>query len=403
MKNRSVLSIIFLTVFIDLLGFGMILPLLPVWAEKFTADKTAIIALSAAYSLAQFVCAPLWGRLSDRVGRRPIILLSLIGGSFSFLAMAYSPSLGYLYAARVVQGIFTAGGLASAPALVADVTTREERARGMGMIGAAFGLGFIFGPWFGGELGKISTALPFYVAAALCILNFFWAFVMLPETRPQRGAHPGGEGLFSLSRLIEALRHPELAFLLVIFFVNTLAFANLESTFTLFVQDHFQIHSQRDVVAYTGRILGYVGIIAVIVQGGFIGRLTRMFGERRLLVAGILMVGIGLIAIPETHGIPALLAVLALVSVGSGIGNPSIQSLISGAAAEEHMGGILGISQGLGSLARFAGALWGAFAYGRIGIAWPYWSGGVLLLLSFAAAAAKLLPRARQSAPASIS
>lgn len=398
MKNRSVLAIIFLTVFIDLLGFGMILPLLPIWAEKFTADKTAIIALSAAYSLAQFVCAPIWGRMSDRIGRRPIILVSLLGGCFAFLAMAESPSLGYLYLARVLQGIFTAGGLASAPALVADVTTREDRARGMGMIGAAFGLGFIFGPWFGGELGKIHEALPFFAAAVLCILNFCWAFIKLPETRTRRSERANAEGLFALSKLIEALRHPNLAFLLLIFFVNTLAFANLESTFTLFVQDHFHIQNAKDVVAYTGRILGYVGIIAVVVQGGLIGSLTRIFGERKLLVTGILLVGIGMAGIPLTHGIPALLGVLAVVSVGSGIGNPSVQSLISGAAAEEHMGGILGISQGLGSLARFAGALWGAFAYGRIGIAWPYWSGGALLLISFLFAAAKLLPKARETA-----
>ncbi|MEI6915525.1 MAG: MFS transporter, partial [Armatimonadota bacterium] len=377
-NNKSILGIIFLTIFIDLLGFGMILPLLPVWAEKFTSSESVIIGLSAAYSLSQFVFAPILGRLSDRIGRRPIILISLLGGGFSFLAMAFSPSILYLYIARTIQGLFTAGGLASAPALIADVTTGEERAKGMGVIGAAFGLGFIFGPWFGGELGKISPALPFYAAAGLCALNFVWAYVKLPETRKIRAAGSSADSFFSLGRLFEALKHPNLALLLLIFFINTLAFANLESTFTLFVQDHFHITNQKLVTAYTGRILGYVGIIAVIIQGGLIGRLTKRFGERSLLISGILLVAIGMSLVPMTRTIGALLMALTILSIGTGIGSPSIQSLISRSAAEEHMGGVLGISQGLGSLARFFGSLWGAFAFGKLGIAWPYWSGGGL-------------------------
>lgn len=390
MKNRSVLPIIFLTIFIDLLGFGMILPLLPIWAEEFTTNSYLIISLGSAFSLAQFIFAPLWGRLSDRIGRRPIILASLLGGGFAYLSMAFASTLWMLYVARLLQGMFTAGGLGAAPAMVADVTSPEERSRGMGLIGAAFGLGFVFGPAMGGLLNNVHSSLPFVVAAVLCWVNFVWAAIKLPETYRPGGATSEAR-VFDIPRLRQAFRHPQLAFLLAMLFVNTFAFSNLEQTFTLFVQGHFRLDG-RSAASLTAYILTYVGVVAVVVQGGLIRPLTSRFGDAPVLVAGLLLTGMGMILTPLPTTLAGLLMASTLVSLGWGLVNPTTSSLISRASASDSQGGMLGLSQGLASLGRIIGPQWGGWTFKTLGIAWPYWTGGAVLLVSFVFAAAKLLP-----------
>jgi len=390
-KNRPVLTIIFLTVFIDLLGFGMVLPLLPVWAERLTASKYLIILLGSAYSLAQFVFAPVWGRLSDAVGRRPVLLVSLGGGGLAYLLMAFADSLAMLYAARFLQGLFTAGGLAAAPALIADVTSDEERSRGMGLIGAAFGLGFIFGPAFGAALAQVSLGAPFFAAAALSLGNLTWAAAMLPETLDSSAAREGQTRFLDLQKLRETLTSPALGLLFFLLFINTFAFSNLEQTFTLFVQERLALDA-KSAGRTTGFLLAYIGIVAVMVQGFLIRPLSRRFGDARLLLAGILMTGTALLLMPLPRGVGGLMLVSTLMSAGWGLVNPCTSSLISRSAGRDRQGGVLGLSQGLASLARIAGPVWGGFAFSRLGIAWPYWSGGVILLLSFAVAMARLLP-----------
>ena len=391
MKNRPVLTIIFLTVFIDLLGFGMVLPLLPVWAERLTASKYLIILLGSAYSLAQFVFAPVWGRLSDAVGRRPVLLVSLGGGGLAYLLMAFADSLGMLYAARFLQGLFTAGGLAAAPALIADVTSDEERSRGMGLIGAAFGLGFIFGPAFGAALAQVSLGAPFVAAAVLSLGNLTWAAAMLPETLDRSAAREGQTRFLDLQKLRETLTSPALGLLFFLLFINTFAFSNLEQTFTLFVQERLALDA-KSAGRTTGFLLAYIGIVAVMVQGFLIRPLSRRFGDERLLLAGILMTGTALLLMPLPRGVGGLMLVSTLMSAGWGLVNPCTSSLISRSAGRDRQGGVLGLSQGLASLARIAGPVWGGFAFSRLGIAWPYWSGGLILLLSFAVAMARLLP-----------
>ncbi len=401
MKQRSVLSIIFLTVFIDLLGFGIVLPLLPVWAERLTASKYLIILLGSAYSLAQFVFAPVWGRLSDAVGRRPVLLVSLGGGGLAYLMMAWAESLQMLYAARFLQGMFTAGGLAAAPALIADVTSEQERSRGMGLIGAAFGLGFIFGPAIGAFLAQFGLGAPFLAAAGLSFANFLWAAVMLPETLDRAAASEAHVRFLDLQKLRETLASPVLGLLFFLLFINTFAFSNLEQTFTLFVQDRLGLDG-RSAGRTTGLLLAYIGVIAVLVQGFLIRPLSRRFGDERLLLAGILLTGAGMMLMPLPQGVGGLMLVSSLISLGWGLVNPCTASLISRSAGKDRQGGVLGLSQGLASLARIAGPVWGGFAFSRIGISWPYWSGGVILLASFAVAALRLLPGsspARREAP----
>ncbi len=372
----------------------MILPLLPIWAEQLTNDPFVIICLSSAYSLAQFVCAPIWGRLSDKIGRRPIIVTSLLGGSLAYFGMAFAHAIVPLFIIRTLQGVCTAGGLAAAPAFIADVTTPEERSKGMGMIGAAFGLGFIFGPVMGAELARINPEVPFFAAGALSGLNFLWALARLPETHPDHTksdtvrdrSFEGG-----LAALHDTLHQPLLVFLLALLVINTFAFSNLESTFTLFLQRHFHLYPAKRAVQFSGETLAYVGVIAVIVQGGLIGRLTRKFGERKLLVFGILSTSLGMLLIPFPHTVIGMLGVLTLVSAGVGLSNPSTQSLISRSAPNDRQGGVMGLSQGLASLARIAGPIWGGWTFKSFGIAWPYWTGGAILGLSFIAAASRLL------------
>lgn len=391
MKNRPVLTIIFLTVFIDLLGFGMVLPLLPVWAERLTASKYLIILLGSAYSLAQFVFAPVWGRLSDAIGRRPVLLLSLGGGGLAYLLMAFAESLGTLYAARFLQGFFTAGGLAAAPALIADVTSEEERSRGMGLIGAAFGLGFIFGPAVGAALAQVGLGAPFLAAAGLSFGNFLWAAAMLPETLDRTVAREAHTRFLDLQKLRETLTSPVLGLLFFLLFINTFAFSNLEQTFTLFVQERLGLDG-RAAGRTTGFLLAYIGVVAVLVQGFLIRPLSRRFGDERLLLAGILLTGAGMMLMPVPRGVSGLMLVSTLISFGWGLVNPCTSSLISRSAGRDRQGGVLGLSQGLASLARIAGPVWGGFAFSRIGIAWPYWSGGVILLMSFAVAMMRLIP-----------
>lgn len=395
MNNRAVLGIIFLTVFVDMLGFGMILPLLPIWAGKFTANEYLIISLGSVFSLFQFFFAPVWGRLSDTLGRRPVIVYSLLGGSIAYGVMALADNLTALYAARILQGVFTAGGLAAAPALIADITSPKDRPRGMGMIGAAFGLGFVFGPAFGAFLVKLGPQAPFIAAGLLAFANFLWAFRMLPETR--RVADSDSVHFFDTQRLREAISNPALLFLFAMFFVNVFAFSNLEQTFSLFIKDNFHLTDQ-DATRRTGFLLTYVGVMAVIVQGGLIRPLAARFGEPRLLYGGLFLTGVGMLLTPLSQTLGALVFAVTFISIGWGLVNPCTTSLISKTAGEDRQGGVLGISQGIGSLARVFGPQLGGVTYTYLGIGWPYWIGGAILLASAAFAAAFLAPVLRARA-----
>ena len=362
--NLPPLIIVFVTVFIDLLGFGIIIPLLPFYAETFGATAFTVGLLATSFSLMQFIFAPIWGRLSDRVGRRPIILLGLLGSCLSYLAFGMASTLPLLFAARIFAGIAGAN-IPTAQAVVADLTTPENRAKGMGMVGAAFGLGFIFGPAIGGFLSRYGYSVPAFFASGLSLVNFVAAWFLLPETlKPE---HRAIERVGRIDALRSALARPHLPLLLVIGFLVVAAFSAFESTFALFAERSYGFHASS-----IGYVFAFVGIILVIVQGFLVGKVVKKIGEHHIVPASLAIVAIGLLMIPATRSVAALLVANGVMAVGMGFNNPSLMSLVSRYSAAEDQGGVMGLTQSLNSLARIVGPLWGGFAFDHLGIGMPY-------------------------------
>jgi MFS transporter, DHA1 family, tetracycline resistance protein len=377
---KSPLAIIFITIFLDLLGFGLILPALPFYAESYGASYITIGLLSMSYSLMQFVFAPMWGRLSDRFGRRPILLISLSGSSISFLIFGFADSLVWLFVARAMAGVLSSASLPTAQAFIADSTLPEDRAKGMGLIGAAFGLGFIFGPVVGGLLTEYGYGFPAFVAAALSGGNFIWAWIKLPETLKTPGKSNGRHSYLSPALIKEALTTPTLVFLASVFFVHIFAFSGMESTFALFCEHRAGLDA-----FHVGVLLGEVGIIAAVVQGLMIGRLTRRFGEVHLTHSGLLLMGIGLLATTVAHSLVGMIVVMPLYALGSSLLNPSLASLLSRSADKDKQGMTMGVAQGFSALGRVFGPPSSTAMFQWISPAAPYFVGAALLLGSLIA------------------
>jgi len=376
--KRSPLVIIFFTVFIDLVGFGIILPLLPFYAQTFGATALSIGLLSTSFSLMQFLFAPLWGRISDRVGRRPIIFLGLLGSSASYFVFGLASSLWVLFLARILAGIAGAN-ISTAQAYIADSTPPERRAKGMGLIGAAYGLGFIIGPAIGGILSQYGYSAPAYFASMLALCNCLAAYFLLPESLNFQNRTSGGRRGLNFAGIRRGLRHPELGAFFVCFFISTFAFANLEATFALMTQKKFGLDAR-----HNGYLFAYIGVLITIMQGALIGRLVKKFGERKLIVTGLFSMIFGLGLLPFSPSLRYLLLVLLILTFGSGVTNPSITSLISQITGPEDQGGVLGVGQSLASLARILGPAWGGLTFDRLGFQYPYITGGVLMAVACA-------------------
>ena len=370
----SPLVILFITVFIDLLGFGIIIPLLPFYAESFGASAFAIGLLGTSFSLMQFLFSPIWGRWSDQIGRKPIILIGLLGSCLSYVTMALAGSLTLLFVARVVGGIAGAN-IPTAQAYIADITTPENRARGMGLMGAAFGLGFIFGPAIGGLLSRFSPETPMWCAAALCFANFVAAWFLLPESRPASASTR------SLSRM-EAFRHamtqPTLLLILSLYFIVTMAFSAFEATFALFTEARFGF-----TAASIGFLFAFIGAIIALVQGVLIGRVVKRVGERRVIPVAILGIAISIGMLTVVWSVPTLLVALGLLAMGMGFNNPSLSSMVSKLSHEDDQGGTLGLASSLASLGRVVGPAWGGYLYDAYGMTTPYLSAAGLMLVAF--------------------
>lgn len=375
---KSPLSVLFITVFVDLLGFGIVLPLAPFYAEFYGATGFQVGLLMMVYSLMQFLFAPLWGMLSDRVGRRPIILLSLVGSSVSYLIFGLAPSLFVLFVSRIFAGIFGAS-ISTAQAYIADTTKPEDRAKGMGLIGAAFGLGFVLGPAVGGFFSQYGYGVPAFIASAICFTNLLIALVRLPEslTTERKGIAPLGER-YHPKQFVKVFQNPNLGLVILLMFFATFSFANLEATFALFTERRFEFTASE-----VGYLFAYMGLLIAIVQGGLVGRLVKIFGERVLVRAGMFLMVVGLGLIPYAKNLWILAIVLAFLAIGLGMNTPSLNSLITQYGDPTRHGGILGVSQSFSSLARILGPTWGGFSFDRFGISSPYFSGGVVMLLAF--------------------
>ncbi len=377
-SGRARLGILFLTVFLDLVGFGIVLPLLPFYADRFGASGTEIGLLITVYSMAQLFLAPLWGRLSDRVGRRPVLIFGLLGSAVSYVVFAYAGTLAVLFLSRALAGI---GGatVPVAQAYIADITPPERRAGNLGLIGAAFGLGFIFGPALGGILAPISSEAPGLAAAALCFGNGVLAWLLLPESlsEEERHAQRSARSPARLRDFTVALRNPITARILTLSFLFTVAFAAMQPTFPLFSSIRFGL-DERNV----GYLFAFLGTISAVMQGGVVRRLVPFLGERRLIrLSGIPFIA-GLLTIAFSPNVPSLLLGLAFLAVGFGGTLPSIASLLSREAPARLQGSVLGIGQSVGSLARIVGPFLAGLLFDFKGIAWPYIGGAGIATLA---------------------
>jgi len=375
--RRSPLVILFLTVFIDLVGFGIVLPLLPYYAEGYGASSLAVGLLSTSYSLMQFLFTPIWGRLSDRCGRRPMILISLAGSSIGFLIFGLARTLPVLFAGRMMAGI--AGAIIpTTQAYIADVTAPEDRAKGMGLIGAAFGLGFILGPAIGGLFAPYGYDKPVLLASALAGINLVFAWYKLPESLPASARGIASNRRFTIHALTEALSHPQIRPLLGMNLVVIFAFSNMEAMFGLLNEHRYGLK-----VRDTGYLFAFLGILMSVMQGVLVGPLAKRLGERRLIVLGTFTMIFGLGLMPYALNMPTYCLILALLSFGAGINNPSISALLSKSCKTDEQGGIMGIAQSMASLGRILGPLWGGYAFGAFGVVSPFLTAGMFMGLAF--------------------
>jgi DHA1 family tetracycline resistance protein-like MFS transporter len=373
------MPVLFLIVLIDLIGFGIIIPLLPFYGEHYGADPHDIGLLMAIYSLFQLTAAPLWGRLSDRIGRRPILLLGMAGSTVSYIWLGMADSLWMLFAARALGGAM-AGNIAAAFAYAADITTPENRAKGMGFVGAAFGLGFIFGPAIGGILAGPDPAaanyqLPAFAAAAMSFIAMVSGLIALKESRSRAqrdadGASGNGEKMLSLIR-----RRP-ISLLILTSFMATFVFAGMEATFALWSERSLDWGPEQN-----GYLFSYVGILGAAIQGGAIGHLSRRLGEPRLIVAGTALLAIGIAGIPFVTNVATLAAVMAVVAVGFSILNPALNSQISRQVGSGSQGVLMGAARSATTLGRVLGPAWAGFLFSYAGKDWPFLAGAAVMIL----------------------
>jgi DHA1 family tetracycline resistance protein-like MFS transporter len=385
MKNRPLFSII-LVVFIDLLGFSLILPLLPYYAETFQANSFVTGLLVASYAAAQLIGAPVLGRLSDRFGRRPILLVSIFGTFLGFLLLGLANSLVLLFAARILDG-FTGGNLSIAQAYITDVTDAKDRSKGLGMIGAAFGLGFIIGPVTGGFLSQWGYAVPAFAAAVLSFINLILVYAWLPEslTEEKRASMAEKRPAVTLTALVAALKRPFTGSLLITRFFFGLAFAIFQTIFALYTLKKFNLDAQN-----TGFILTYVGILSVIVQGFLIGRLTKKFREDILIVTCVALMALSLAGWALVPTVAGLLLILTPTAMSGGILNTLLSSTLTKAVEPQEVGGILGLGASVESSTRILAPIIGGALLETYGTSAPGIFGAIVMVGVFFYVMAKI-------------
>jgi MFS transporter, DHA1 family, tetracycline resistance protein len=394
MKTSRLINI-FLVVFVDMLGFGLILPLLPYYAETFSATPILIGLIVASYAAASLIGAPLMGRLSDRYGRRPILLLSVSGTFIGYLLLGFAQPIGtffaqlfasqavnafiiaVLFASRMLDG-FTGGNITVAQAYISDVTEEKNRSRGLGIIGSAFGLGFIIGPALGGLLSRWGYSVPAFAAAGFAFINLISIFFYLPESltverREEMLLHDRPP--ITLNALIAALKRPKVGPLLMVRFFVMMGFALFQSIFALFALDKLNLNSQA-----TGLVLAFIGFYSVLVQGVGIGLLTRHFSDNKIIIAALWMMLLGFIGWSLTPNLPIMLLVILPLSGGGWVANTIITSGITKAVAPEEIGGMLGFSNALESMTRVISPIVGGILFAKIGMGDPALFSAVMVL-----------------------
>lgn len=381
--SRTVLLVVFATILIDFIGFSVLIPVLPLFAERLGASPFQVALILTVYALAQLLFLPAWGWVSDRVGRRPVILISLFGTVCSFVLLAFADSIGMIYAARVLAGFFAAS-IGTAQAVVTDVTSPSERARGMGIIGAAFGAGMIVGPMLGGLSAELHEKAPFYAVALLATLNFVVAWFRLPESRPPQRRSPDWSELRhsfvpTPVRLVMAVHDRRIGLFLYLFFQVFTAFAVLEALITLYMGDQYGA-TPLDV----GLLFAWIGVVLVLTQGVLLRRLVNYAGETRLVVVGLTAMGVGLAAMAFVPSYGWFYAVGTVIAFGNGITFPSFTSLYSKACEAENAGELLGQGQAMATTGRIIGPTIGGLLMQHWFPSAPFLLAGAMMLLSLA-------------------
>lgn len=378
MKNKASLTAIFFTIFIDLMGFGILIPLLPSFASKeLGISDFGIGSIVAIFSLMQFLFNPALGKLSDRIGRRPVILASQLLTVASYVLFSFSTSFWILFLSRVLGGL---GGsnIGVAQAYIADVTTREDRAKGMGIIGAAFGLGFVFGPLIGAFLSKYGYAVAGFGSAAFTSMAFIYTIFMLPESLKEKksGTHERLK-IFDIKFVKEILGHPSLGILIGLYFIIIFSIANIYGTFAILGYKFYHFSDQQN-----GMLFGISGIISAAIQAGFMKRLSKKYSDKTIVLSSSIIMMIGLALFPYGINFLGVAIVISVFSIGSAILQPLLPSMISKYSPEHQQGSVLGVSQSFSAFARVLGPLWGGFAYDYLGYQSPFLTGAFFTFIT---------------------
>jgi DHA1 family tetracycline resistance protein-like MFS transporter len=391
--KRGALPILFVYVVIELLGMSLILPLLPYYAQSLSASALLVGLLGTSNALAQVLSAPLIGRLSDRFGRRPLILVGALATAVGFVMLGFARSLWLMFASRVIDGLL-GGNVALAQAYITDVTDEKARAKSLGIIGAAFGIGFVIGPAAGGLLSRWGVAVPAFAAAGLALVNFVWVLAALPESlTPERRAAlaVSPRPPVTAAALVAELRRPVVGPLLTSRLFFALAFGIFQSSFALWASQRLRLEVQQ-----TAYVLTYVGLLSVLVQGLAIGPLTRWFAERTLIIAGLAFLAASLLAWAFVPNVALLLVVLAPMALSAGVVNVALTSTLTKSVSRDDVGGTLGLATSLQALTGIAAPLVGGALLQQVG---P-WSLGVLASLILAGLAVFAALEIRAPAPA---
>lgn len=384
--NKSRLAIIFFTVFLYLVGFGVVIPILPILSRNFGASALQTGALLAVYSLMQFMFSPFWGRLSDRWGRRPILLFCLLGETAAYILFAQARTLEWLFIARILAGFFGAS-ISTASAYISDITPKHERSKGMALIGVAFGLGFVVGPALGGGLavwgGSINSAPHFdtsfaaYWVSALCLLNFLFGVKFLKESLNEKSESAEKKKRFSV--MWHYLNLKTVGPLMTVFMLCSLAMSSMEATLILFMGEKFQWEVKQVSFGFA-----YIGVIMIFTQGFLVRRLLPKWGERKVLTLGVLLLALGLGGIAVAGNLATMGVTMTLLALGNGLANPANLGSISLLTSSTEQGAALGVTQSMASLGRILGPLLGGYLYQQLAITSPFIASGLLALIGFA-------------------
>lgn len=379
----SPLLFIFITILLDKLGESILFPILPFLLERFRSDAMTLGLLTSSFALAQFFATPMIGSLSDRYGRRPVLLLCVLGTALSYYMFGLAGSLWVLFVSRMIDGV-TGGVAATAQAYIADISTPADRAKNFGLTGAAFGMGFVLGPALGGSLAGININLPVFFAGTVALLNFFLGWVSLPESlRPENRRAFGWKDLNPFGQVTDLFQHDRIKGFLWTTFIFNFAFSGFSSIFVLFLNRRFGWGPSSAALVFV-----FIGVLSTLIQGGLIRKLIPAFGEGKLTLAGLVALAIGfglIVVIPSDSPLiyPLLYFSQALLAFGVGLILPCLRGLISNRVSAQEQGRTIGNAQGLQSIASILGPIWASWCFEQFGMLSPFWLGAICIMFAF--------------------